>query len=520
MAAAGERIALYKYKAVFLDSVHRFIPVNEVEYAILQTPFFRRLHEVRQLGYVYLVFPSAKHSRFEHTLGVMHVASRIAERVLASGGLGYLVNKKPGPEAFVELARVAGLIHDIGHPPYSHTLERPLENAVRNPEDFSLDPSKVPRVDWGRVGKYHEFVGSRFSLALARRLSREPPRGVNGEEAAGLVEAAAAAVFGVDLTGRARQTLDDLGLEEAAVGVVGQIISHRFADADRVDYLIRDAHNTGVVFGFIDLERLIHDIRLERSGDGFSVVYGPKSIPAIEDLYDARFKMYRSVYLHHKVVGLSVALRQVVSLLFGSWREVLPQHLLACVGRPEDFLNPDVLAGRIGSGCMYWDDSEFNLMVRGLARLGGQRARWARALGDSRDLLPISLIKRPDRIVARVVERVGVERAGCAIEQAMDRLGKERIVEELFRVIAGVEGVHQDSLTERIGGSSLPTLPGGLYSFYLESTLRTASMPLPYVYAYSHEEREHREAYRYAERIRGEVAEWIARHAERAASAC
>ncbi len=516
LEAASERVALYRYRAVFLDSIHRFIPINEAEYHLLQLPFYRRLHEVKQLGFVFLVFPSAKHTRFEHTLGVMHVAGRMAERVLVAGGWT-LLSGRSGREAFIQLARLAGLIHDIGHPPYSHTLERPLENVIRNPDGFGVDPARLPQPDWSRFGKLHEYVGEVFARSLADLVASNPPPSISGEELAGLVEAASSAVFGTPLTQRARQSLEDLGLSEEAVAVVHQIISHRFADADRVDYLVRDAHNTGVVFGYIDLERLIHDLQVKRTGDNYSIVYGSKSIPAIEDLYDARFKMYRSVYLHHKVVGLSVALLQVLRLLFENWSEALPAGLLECLPRPEDFLSPVRLAECITEGRIYWDDSEFNLAIRGLSRLGGVASRWARAFGDARRLLPISLIKRPDRIVAEVVERVGADQAPRAIEGALEDLRRERIVEAWYDA-QGIHDVVFDATTEQISKEGVAArLPGGAYSFYLESALRMASIPLPFAYAFSHDERSHRAAAEHADRLREIIADWIVDRAVRLA---
>jgi HD superfamily phosphohydrolase len=77
-----ESQGLYQYKAMILDSVHGFIPINAGEYWILQTPFMRRLHNIKQLGANYLVFPSAKHTRLQHSLGSMHIASRMANKIL------------------------------------------------------------------------------------------------------------------------------------------------------------------------------------------------------------------------------------------------------------------------------------------------------------------------------------------------------------------------------------------------------------------------------------------------------
>lgn len=516
----AEKVAMYSYRAVFLDSIHRFIPVNTVEYALLQTPFFRRLHEVRQLGFVFLVFPSAKHTRFEHTLGVMHIAGRMAERLLKNGAMA-LASKPVGADAFVELARLAGLIHDLGHPPYSHTLEKGLEEAVLHPEEFGLNPSRVPRLDWSRFSKYHEYVGEIFAYRLAEYVGEMSlPEEVNREELAGLLEAAASAVFRSPLTKRARETLAGLGLSETAIDIVSQIISHRYADADRVDYLIRDAYNTGVVFGYIDIDRLIDDLRVERVGDSYEVIYGPKSIPAIEDLYDARFKMYRTVYLHHKVVALSTAIVRLLPALFSTWSEALPDHLSECLERPEDFLDPYRVSECIAGGRMYWDDTEFNLMVRRLSRVEGGPSRWAKALSERRDLLPISLVKRPDRIASRVAEELGARGASKAIEDAIISLKRGSVVAEWYRR-HGVEGVEQDAVVERISpegeSGEKPHLPGGAYSLYLEGIASMASIPLPYVYAFAEDERSHRSASRLAGDARRFVEEWLVERARESA---
>lgn len=508
----AERIALYSYRAVFLDSIHRFIPVNTAEYALLQTPFLRRLHDVRQLGFVFLVFPSAKHTRFEHTLGVMHVAGRIAERLLGNGAMSVVSKASTGTGAFIQLARLAGLIHDIGHPPYSHTLEKGLERAVLYPEDFGLNPQRVARPDWGRFDKLHEYIGEAFALKLAELVEKaKMPEEVNNEELAGLIEAAASAVFRTRPTRRALEALEDLGLEEGAIEIVSQIISHKYVDADRVDYLMRDAYNTGVVFGYIDLERLITDVKVSREGERYEVVYGPKSIPALEDLYDARFKMYRSVYLHHKVVALAVSIIHVLRHLFTNWGDVAGGHVAECLGSPEEFLDPGRLADCIAESRMYWDDTEFNTLVRSLAKTRGPGARWARALGERRDLLPISLIKRPDRIVSRVAEALGPQRASTALEEAVRRLKSESVVSEWYRY-KKVYGVEQDAVVERIvraDPTERPKLPGRAYSLYLDGVISMASAPLPFVYAFSDDEKAHTMARRLAGEARAFVEDWL-----------
>ncbi|MEM0497103.1 MAG: HD domain-containing protein, partial [Acidilobaceae archaeon] len=136
-----EFLGIYKPRAVIQDSIHGIIPINEAEYWILQTPFLRRLHEIKQLGLSYLVFPSATHSRLEHSLGVMHLASRMAYRVIeasrrSSKVCSALFEKCDDRvySTFIQVARLAGLLHDLGHPPFSHMSEDTIEDLIFNPE--------------------------------------------------------------------------------------------------------------------------------------------------------------------------------------------------------------------------------------------------------------------------------------------------------------------------------------------------------------------------------------------------
>ncbi|HLB67694.1 MAG TPA: HD domain-containing protein, partial [Thermoplasmata archaeon] len=211
------------------DTVHGTIRLSPLIRELMETLELQRLSGIRQLGLTYLVFPGANHSRIEHCLGVSHVAGRLADSLALS-------------EDEHKLVTAAGLLHDVGHGPFSHTLEHLLSSklaidhmhltqAIILGEEDNVQPeergalSEVPRIP--EVLDKH---GVRPQAVAA--LIRGPP------ESAGL-----------RTTGRELNRY------------LGQII-HSAIDADQIDYLMRDAHYTGAAHGMIDANRIYQTVAL------------------------------------------------------------------------------------------------------------------------------------------------------------------------------------------------------------------------------------------------------------------
>ncbi len=214
------------------DAIHRNIALSGLEFALLDTSEVQRLRRIKQLGFTYLVYPSATHTRFEHSLGVMHIAGRVAQAL----GLD---------KESVELLRVCGLLHDVGHAPFSHTAEWIVEKFTQKPHE-----------------QVSEEIISRS--AISDILS---DNGIEKSDVADL------------LGGRLKPASDILSSD---------------LDADRMDYLMRDSHYTGVAYGVVDLERMISTLKLHNNQ---LVLAG--GTQAAESLLRARFLMYPSVYEHH-----------------------------------------------------------------------------------------------------------------------------------------------------------------------------------------------------------------------------
>jgi hypothetical protein len=263
----GERIdrAMADLK-VITDTVHGTVRLEPLIQDLLETLEIQRLNSIRQLGLTYLVFPGANHSRVEHVLGVSHVAGEMAQAL----GL---------PESERKLVQAAGLLHDVGHGPFSHTLEHVLSR------ELALDHMHLTQ----RI-----ITGDDDNVSRADRAAfREVPRIHEVLERHGLSPDGVAALIrgpspGAGLFARSR-TKDPHRY-------LAQII-HSPMDADQIDYLMRDAHYTGAAHGMIDFARIVQTLRLHRG----ELALDRKGLPALEGMLVARGLMYSSVYFHKTV---------------------------------------------------------------------------------------------------------------------------------------------------------------------------------------------------------------------------
>lgn len=203
---------------------------------------FQRLRRIRQLGMAHFAFPGAEHSRFAHSIGVMHLARRIVDRLA------------PGLDPLLRLATAAaGLLHDLGHGPFSHVIEK-----------YFAD--------------HHEAWTARIILSPNTEVHR--------------------VLAGVDAS-LPRLVVDVI---EGTIDPpwLAQVVSSQL-DADRFDYLQRDSLMTGVKYGVFDLERLIMMLRLTERGDRVFVAH--KGLLPVEKYLQSRYQMYRQVYFHKAVAS-------------------------------------------------------------------------------------------------------------------------------------------------------------------------------------------------------------------------
>ena len=216
------------------DSVHGHVRLDPVAAELIDTPAFQRLRHIKQLSTVRLVYPSANHTRFEHSLGVYHLARQAVEGLRLDSDTAAHV-------------RAAAMLHDVGHGPYGHQTE----GIIRR-----------------RTGRDHDDIGW---------LLTDPDR-----EVTQVLE---------------RNDLDPERVASliAGDGGLGALVSGEL-DVDRMDYLLRDAHHTGVPYGTVDTGRLLTELRL--TGDD-ELVLAEGNVATAESVLVARSLMNAVVYRHH-----------------------------------------------------------------------------------------------------------------------------------------------------------------------------------------------------------------------------
>src|SRR6478609_8381354 len=244
---------------IYRDSVHNIINIDSdtaegrLLVELIDTPEFQRLRRVRQLGLAYFAYQSAEHSRFTHSLGAGHLATRILDKLARK----YTISAEERVAV-----RAAALLHDIGHGAFSHVIESILGF---HHEQFTIDAVLSGETGVGRVlcDFSSEIAGSVASI-------------IRGD------------FYNVALA---------------------QIVSSQL-DADRMDYLLRDSLMTGAKYGIYDLEWIINALAIDEEGDRIYVE--ARGLYAVEEYLQARYYMFRQVYFHRALRSAEAVLRAIL----------------------------------------------------------------------------------------------------------------------------------------------------------------------------------------------------------------
>lgn len=260
------------------DPIHGTITIDDEERRVVDHPWVQRLRSIRQLGFVPLVYPGAVHDRFQHSLGVMHLAGQRFRRLVDARSEGLAGYSEADLGHAWRILRFAGMLHDVGHPPFSHSCEEYLPAVER-----VLLPS-----DWYRAGQ--KPAGRRAthedcSLAIIAGLARQDV--LDPDLARDVCAVLSPAV-------RRSRRLASLG---SLVGILRALISGEL-DADRCDYLLRDSHFAGVSYGIYDLPRLMACEVVIEGPDGPELGLDIHGVHALEELLLARYHMFVQVYFH------------------------------------------------------------------------------------------------------------------------------------------------------------------------------------------------------------------------------
>jgi HD superfamily phosphohydrolase len=237
-----------------VDPIHNFIRVYDAERKIIDSPIFQRLRRIRQLSGAHLTYPGAQHSRFEHSLGVMHVAGQASNALKEKGLLS---------SEQIQDIRLAALLHDVGHGPFSHLFEEVLQTK-----------KKISHEEIGKQIILHSEIGDILDKS-----------GVN------------------------KKHVTKLAFGDSKYRFVNEIISGSLS-ADMMDYLQRDGYFTGAEHAKIDHQRIIRSLDVYKS----KLALDRSALYSFESMILSRYQMFKAVYFHKTVRSAEVMMLEAIRL--------------------------------------------------------------------------------------------------------------------------------------------------------------------------------------------------------------
>ena len=233
------------------DPIHKFISITPLMTEIIDTYEFQRLRDLKQLGATYLVFPSASHSRFEHSIGVSHLVGIMMNELYLKQPELKITNR------LIELVRIAGLIHDLGHGPFSHLYD----NYVKNEDEYE-----------------HEYRG----LDIFRNMVIKYNLDLSQEEITLICDI-------IDPP----SNLQDNWLYQ----IVNNKINH--IDVDKIDYILRDSYHIGLLHN--DFSRILTMVKVLPYNNSLVLAWHEKIQHDIYLLFSCRYRLHKQIYNHHAV---------------------------------------------------------------------------------------------------------------------------------------------------------------------------------------------------------------------------
>ncbi|MCA9811628.1 MAG: HD domain-containing protein [Nitrosarchaeum sp.] len=236
-----------------IDPIHDFIRVYDNELPLVDNPIFQRLRRIRQLSGAHLAYPAAQHTRFEHSLGVMHIAGLAGNALYEKGII------KPHD---IKILRLAGLLHDIGHGPFSHLFEEIIQKK------------KISHEDFGRKIILQSEIGDNLTK--------------NGYD---------------------KKLIARIAFGDSKHQYLNEIVSGALS-ADMMDYLLRDGYFTGAEHAKIDHKRITHSLEVYRH----KLALERSALYSFESMMHSRYQMFKAVYFHKTVRAAEVMLLEALRL--------------------------------------------------------------------------------------------------------------------------------------------------------------------------------------------------------------
>ncbi len=279
------------------DSVHGFLHFNELESALIDTEVFQRLRYIHQLGISYMVYPGGTHTRFEHSLGAMHLAGKIFDQI----------GREEDRVYWQQILHLAALCHDLGHLPFSHVAESRLLGSAGHEEwTLKIIESKYLKPVWEK----------------ARSLFPDKP----------IMEHVGKLALGEENLKLLRPEVEFSPWER----IYSQIITGDFFGSDRIDYLLRDARATGLSYGLFDYMQLIEMLTVVPDEKGeLTLGVEENGIAPCEALLLARHFMQRRVYQYPTARAYSFHMARFMKILYGDPKYVSSVENYLTMTEPE-----------------------------------------------------------------------------------------------------------------------------------------------------------------------------------------
>jgi len=278
------------------DPIHQTIEFDEDEKAVIDHPVFQRMRYVRQLGLSYLVYPGAAHDRFSHMLGAMHIAGRVWDNIArVSGETLSEMFTKADLAYFRRVLRFAALLHDVGHAPFSHASEQLMPKFGT----LEVEKSWYKEYDPKRIAEHEDY-----SVMMIGALGKDADVPISPDEAQDI---ASLLHHGVKPSASWKKRFS--GKRAPVHELLSSLISGEL-DVDRMDYLLRDAHFTGVAYGFYDMDHLVRNLGVTYLHGRPMLTIDSTAMRAFEDFLLARYHMFLQVYHHKTTNGFDHFLKQ------------------------------------------------------------------------------------------------------------------------------------------------------------------------------------------------------------------
>lgn len=432
----GYRPAEYGAGKVIHDCVWGTVTFYPWELRVIDSPLLQRLRRINQLGLAEMTYPSAQHSRFEHTLGVAAVLSKMISSINQDEDLGQREKKRLIPDGNIYKLRMAALLHDVGHCFFSHVSE----SVYGLSPEFDALRSRYPIL---RSAQPHEILG--YTI-------------INTPSFVKFMEERSGYPFAPGQT--ARELLSDIGrmivgayLEPRTDGRTGervcdyymtQLINGQF-DADSLDYLRRDSYATGIALSY-HIDRFLYKLRMaEYRSDGVTGLYltvSSSGISTVEEMVFSKLQLTRHIYRHQKVMATESLIADVVEGLQSNGRLGSPcdflywcdGDILGLAGSEDPGRKMALSEGRIRPGsALTLSDVVRDIMDRRLPK---------KALVISfGSVYSVAGIQKPELVISRLVETLRSihdirSEVLCETNRLLEALGREPI--ELYHVHAVV----------------------------------------------------------------------------------